>query len=80
MLKDTNSLKNAIEIINDFSKMAGPKLNLGKTECLLTGSFIEIYSNDNSIHGVKINKNCVKLSYILVITIKNAMKKIGPAN
>lgn len=27
MLKDTNSLKNAIEIINDFSKMAGPKLN-----------------------------------------------------
>lgn len=60
MLKDTNSLKNAIEIINDFSKMAGPKLNLGKTECFLTGSFIEIYSNDNSIHGVKINKNCVK--------------------
>lgn len=60
MLKDTNSLKKAIEIINKFSKMAGPKLNLGKTECLLTGSFIEIYANENSIHGVKINKNSVR--------------------
>lgn len=60
MLKDINFFKNVIEIINDFSKMVGLKLNLGKMECFLIGFFIEIYLNDNLIYGVKINKNCVK--------------------
>mgnify|MGYP000527767340 FL=1 len=60
MLKDTNSLRKAIETITEFSKVAGPKLNLEKTECLLTGSFIDMYSNDSHIHGIKITKTCIK--------------------
>jgi hypothetical protein len=60
MLKDTNSLKKTLETINEFSNKAGTKLNLDKTECLLTGSFLSTYSRENSIHGVKIAKKYVK--------------------
>lgn len=40
--------------------MTGPKLNLIKTECILTSSMIDIYANENSIHGVKVTKNYVR--------------------
>ena len=34
--------------------------NLEKTECLLTGSFINMYADKQCINGIKIAKNCVK--------------------
>ena len=43
--------------MSKFSNVAGPKLNLNKTECLLTGTYVNTFSNDNHIHGVKIAKN-----------------------
>ena len=40
--------------------LAKSQLNLDKTECLLTGKFIERYLNENHIFGVKIAKSHVK--------------------
>ena len=60
MLKDTNSLIKLLEMIANFSNVAGPKLNIEKTECLLTGKYINIYSKDSYLHGIKITKTCIK--------------------
>lgn len=63
MLKYTNFLRKAMETITELSKVAGPKLHLEKTECLLTVSFIDtcMHFNDSHIYGIKITKTCVKL-------------------
>jgi hypothetical protein len=57
LLREPNSLKIALGIVNEFSNVAGPKLNLNKTECLLTGSYVNTFADDNHIHGVRIAKN-----------------------
>ena len=36
-LKDINSAKHVIDIVNNFSVVAGPKLNIQKSECMLLG-------------------------------------------
>ena len=38
-LADIKSVENAVKIIKEFGLMSGMKLNIDKTECLLTGSF-----------------------------------------
>lgn len=48
------------ETITEFRNVAGPKLNLIKTDCLSTGSFIDMYSNEPYIHGVNISSTCTK--------------------
>ena len=71
-------MRKAIETITEFSKVAGPKLNLEKTECLLTGSFIDMYSNDSHIHGIKMTKTCLKSLGIYLGHDKTVcMEKIG---
>ena len=53
-------LENRIGNNKRFKKCCRPKLNLQKTQSLLTGSFIEKYSGESYIHGVKITKPCIK--------------------
>lgn len=60
MVKEPNSLKNALETIQQFSKVAGPNLNIEKTECILTGKFIKTYETETVIEGVKINRKSIK--------------------
>ena len=60
LLKDINSLEKALNTICEFSKVAGTKLNMEKTECLLTGNLIDMYQNEEHIAGVRIAKNYVK--------------------
>ena len=36
-LKDINSVRHVIDIVNKFSVVAGPKLNIQKSECMLLG-------------------------------------------
>ena len=59
-LKDEESLEKTLHIIEEFSYVSGLKLNLEKTECILTGSFVQTYSNETHIQGVKITNSCVK--------------------
>ena len=59
-LKDEKSLEKTLHIIEEFSHVSGLKLNLEKTECILTGSFVQTYSNETHIQGVKITNSCVK--------------------
>lgn len=37
IFKDSESVKNVVELMNDFSKVAGQKLNIDKSECILLG-------------------------------------------
>ena len=60
MVQDIHSLQKILEVIKDFSIHAGTKLNLNKTECLLTGSLSTKYANENTIHGIHIAKENVK--------------------
>ena len=39
-LKDEESLEKTLHIIEEFSYVSGLKLNLEKTECILTGFFL----------------------------------------
>lgn len=50
-------LKEALKTNKDFSKYAGYKLNIDKTECILTGCF---KSCRNDIFGIKINTSFIK--------------------
>lgn len=52
LLRDAKSLKKVLKLISEFSEVAGPKLNLEKTECLLTGSFINMYTDEQYINDV----------------------------
>ena len=57
-LKNSESMFHALQEINAFTKVSGMKLNMSKTECLLTGA---LKNNPNIlIHGVKVNKTCIK--------------------
>ena len=60
MVKEPNSLKNLIDTIERFSEVADPKLNIDKTECILTDTLINIYENETFIEGIKINRNSIK--------------------
>lgn len=56
--KGSNSLKKALEKIQEFSNVAGPKFNMDETECLLTGTpGVLLYLNEEYIYGVKIAEN-----------------------
>lgn len=56
-LKDEASLKTSLEMIQNFSKVSGMKLNMSKTECLLIGSWKNILQE---IENVTVNKTCLK--------------------
>ena len=53
-LADIKSVENAVKIIKEFGLMSGMKLNIDKTECLLTGSFKDNYTDKA---GVKVSTN-----------------------
>ena len=53
-LADIKSVENAVKIIKEFGLMSGMKLNIDKTECLLTGSVKDNYTD---IAGVKVSTN-----------------------
>lgn len=60
MVKDIKSLAKVLKTISEFSKVAGPKLNKEKTECLLTGSLVNKYEEETYIRGVRIATSCIK--------------------
>lgn len=60
MVKDIKSLTKVLKTISEFSRVAGPKLNIEKTECLLTGSLVNEYAEETYIRGVRITKSCIK--------------------
>lgn len=60
MVKDIKSLKKVLKTILEFSKVAGPKLNIEKTECLLTGPLVNKYAEETYIRGVRITNSCIK--------------------
>ena len=45
-LKDEKSLENTLHVKEECSHVSGLKLIWKKTECILTGSFVETYSNE----------------------------------
>lgn len=45
-LKNIDSLKQAIKTIDIFCKLAGSKINLSKTECILLGTLKNQYNNE----------------------------------
>ena len=59
-LKDEESLENTLHVIEVFSHVSGLKLKSVKSECILISLFVQTYSNETHIQGVKITNSCVK--------------------
>ncbi len=57
LLNDFKSMSNAIDTIVDFSKVAGPKLNVEKTEGILLGPF---KNTRNSFKGVTFTNHAIR--------------------
>lgn len=71
-LKNIDSLKEALKTIKDFSKRAGSRLNVDKTECILTGGLQQYVEK---IEGIKINTSTVKCLGIHIGTNKDECYK-----
>ena len=56
-MKNIDSLKEALKTIKEFSKRAGSRLNVDKTECILTGRLQQYVEK---FEGIKINTSTVK--------------------
>lgn len=56
-LGDIESMKHAIDTIDKFCKLAGSKINLSKTECILLGNLKDQFEN---LEGIKVAKQAVK--------------------
>ncbi len=57
LLSDLDSLKYAIDTVNDFSAVAGPKLNVDKTEGVLLGP---LKNSINEFYGIKFTNNAIR--------------------
>ena len=57
-LKDINSVRHVIDIKNIFSVVAGPKLNIKKSECMLLGPLRNVC---NHIDGIRVTTEPVKI-------------------
>ena len=57
-MKNEKSLKKALEVINDYSIVSGMRLNMSKTECILTGPLKNRYKK---LHNVNVNITCIKV-------------------
>ena len=55
-LKDIESLKQAIKTINNFCELAGSKINISKTECILLGI---LKDKHETIEGINVTKTAV---------------------
>ncbi len=74
ILRDIQSIDQVISDVSEFTKMAGPKLNMEKTEGILIGSL----RDNNYVHGnIIFNANPVKC---LGIYIGNDVKKCEEMN
>ena len=62
-LGDIESMKHAIGTIDKFCKLAGSKINLSKTECILLGNLKDQFEN---LEGIKVAKQAVKCLGIFV--------------
>jgi hypothetical protein len=60
MVQDVHSLQKILEVIKDFIIIAGTKININKTESLVSWSLSSKYANENTIHGIYIAKENVK--------------------
>ena len=58
VISDINSIEFILSIINDFSCVAGPKLNTSKTECIMLGPLKLL--NINNIHGINVTSEPIK--------------------
>lgn len=58
-LKNIDSLKQAIKTIDIFCKLAGSKINLSKTECVLLGTLKNQYNNVEGIHVTNQSVKCL---------------------
>ena len=56
-LKNIESLKQAIKTINKFCELAGSKINISKTECILLGI---LKDKHKTIEGINVTKTAVK--------------------
>ena len=68
LLSNLDSLKTAIDTIEQFSQVAGPKLNKDKTEGILLGPLKDTI---NEIHGIKFTNKAVRCLGIYVGHDKN---------
>ena len=74
LLRDKNSIKEAIHLIDEFSKITGLKLNINKTEGIWTGS---LKNNENEYDNICFNKETIKC---LGIYIGNDQRKCEEKN
>jgi hypothetical protein len=66
-----NSIKTSINILNEFSKISGLKVNLNKSELIpLDNSKVEIYNHSFS-PGIKITTDKFKRLGIIILTTGN---------
>lgn len=62
-LRDIESMKHAINTLDKFCKLAGLKINLSKTECILLGNLKDQFDN---LKGIKVANQAVKCLGIFV--------------
>ncbi len=68
LLNDFNSLDNAIDTVNKFSQVAGPKLNKDKTEGILLGTLKDQVPSHN---GINFTNNAVRVLGVYIGHNKN---------
>lgn len=59
-IKDTELLTKILKTVSDFTRVAGPRLNIDKTECLLSGTYINDCANESFISWIRITKTCTQ--------------------
>lgn len=52
-LIDEMSMKQSVEVLNEFCKHVGSKININKTECVLLGTLKNLY---DELYGIKTTK------------------------
>lgn len=62
-LKDEMSIKHALEVLNEFCKHAGSKININKTECILLGTLKNLY---DELYGIKTTNKAVRCLGIFI--------------
>lgn len=62
-LIDKMSMKNVSEVLNDFCKHAGSKINISKTECILLRTLRNLY---DKLYSIKSTNKAVRFSGIFI--------------
>ena len=57
------SMKHALDVLNEFCKHAGSKININKTECILLGTLKNLY---DELYGIKTTNKAVRCLGIFI--------------